>query len=393
MLTMLANGMTVKVDGVAQTPDEDGVITAYVDAGKHSVQVINTGVEEPYFDCSVYAKGTSNYPYDAVLGENVQNESPFYSGKVYSFTAPVDGTITLIMDPEGDWYYEIANVTGKVYYGPFTSADETVKSTYSLHVAAGEEVLIYIQQGAEDNFLMEESSITFELWFKGDKEGTLGNAINVNVPADLNGIDAAAGADVYYVISSQLNGQLLTIVGDDNIIVTLNGVALESDNGVFVAELTGAPTNSLIVTNKGDKDASYVASIAWPEGTEGNPIPVTAIGDYTATVGAGEEVVYAVNAKLDGSTLTVNGASYIIVNGTKIEAKDGVATAELKASGATISVVVGNAGTADASVKLSIVAPENDNPKTGDAGILMPAVAALVSVMGAAMLVIKKKEN
>ena len=77
MLTMSANGMTVKVDGVAQTPDEDGVITAYVDAGKHTVQVINTGVEEPYFECEVDAKGTSDYPYDAVLGETVQNESAF----------------------------------------------------------------------------------------------------------------------------------------------------------------------------------------------------------------------------------------------------------------------------------------------------------------------------
>ena len=394
MMQMNANGMTVKIDGVVQTPDADGIIVAYVDAGVHKVQVINSGEEMSFFECDVSAKGTGNYPYDAVLGENVQNEKAFsYSGKVYAFTAPVDGTITLIMDPDADWYYEIMNLTGKVYCGPFCSADDVVKSSYALHVEAGDEIMFYIQNGAEDNFLMEAGALAYELWFKGDKEGTLGNAINVNVPADLNGIDAAAGADVYYVISSQLNGQILTIVGDANTVVTLNGTALQSNNGVFVAELTGAPTNSLVVTNNGNTDASYVASIAWAEGTESNPIGITSTGDYTASVTAGGEVAYAINAKLSGAKLTVKDASYVIVNGTKHEAKDGVVSVDLKASGATISVIVGNSGNADVSAKMSIVAPVNDNPKTGDAGILMPVVAALVSVMGTAALVIKKKEN
>lgn len=223
--------------------------------------------------------------------------------------------------------------------------------------------------------------------------GSANNPIVINNASELGGVDVAGKGETYIAVSSQLNGQILTIVGNANTTVTINGVAVNGEDGVFSIELTGVPTNSVVIGNTGDKDVSCVVSIEWPLGTEGNPISVTAVGDYTATVGAGEEVVYAVNAKLDGSVLTVEGASYIIVNGTKTEAKDGVATAELKASGATISVVVGNAGAAGASVKLNIAVPVNDNPPTGDAGILMPAVAALVSAMSAAVLVIKKKEN
>lgn len=482
MLQINANGMTVKLDGVAQTPNADGMIIAYVDAGVHTVQVINAGVDVPYFECAVYAKGTVEYPYDAVLGENVQNEDAYTSsGKVYSYTAPVDGTVTLVMDPEGDWLYEIANKTGKVNCGPFSTEDDTVKATYSLDVAAGDVVLLYIQNGAADNFLMEAGSITFELLFKGDEPGTLGNAINVNVPADMTGADVKAGSEMHYNISSQLNGQILTVVGNANTTVTINGVAVKGENGVFSIELTGVPTNSVVIGNTGDKDVSCVVSIEWPLGTEGNPIRVNSfadlasakidaesevwylfnsqmngatmtvkgadayiivngskvsavdgsvtvnlsaegatisvvignagkeaaeyavsyeyppvgintVGEYTATVTAGEEVEYVVNSKLDGTIITVKGdGAYIIVNGTKYEAKNGVVSASLTAKGATISVVVGNAGTAAGQYTINVAYDEN--PKTADAGILMPVAAALVSVMGAAMLVVKKKEN
>lgn len=224
-----------------------------------------------------------------------------------------------------------------------------------------------------------------------DALGSANNPIVINNAFELGGVDVSANGETYVAINSQLNGQVLTIVGNANTVVTLNGTALQSNNGVFVAELTGAPTNALVVSNTGNNDASYVASISWPEGSESNPAAINATGDYTASVAAGKEVFYAVNAKLNGAVLTVKNASYVIVDGTKYEAKNGVVTATLKSTAATISVVVGNSGTADVSAKLTVAL--SDNPKTGDAGILMPVVTALVSAMGVAALVIKKKEN
>lgn len=216
--------------------------------------------------------------------------------------------------------------------------------------------------------------------------GSESNPIVIESATDLTGIDAAKGESVCYAINSKLNGQILTIAVDSKTVVTLNGKEVKAENGIVTVALDGTPVNALVVTNKGDKDASYTASIAYALGTAGNPIAVNSEKELNGVkVAAGEEVHYLLNSKLEGAVLSVKGdKAYVIVNGEKTEAKDGIIKLTLAAKGATISLVVGG----EATVTLGY----SDNPNTGDAGIMAPIATLLVSAMSTVALVIKKKE-
>ena len=220
--------------------------------------------------------------------------------------------------------------------------------------------------------------------------GSVNNPIVINNASELGGVDVAGKGETYIAVSSQLNGQILTIVGNSNTTVNVNGTAVTAVDGVFTVELTGVPTNKIVVGNKGEKDASYVASISYPAGSESNPTVVNpAAGAVKAEAAAGSTTYYVINGSYNGNYVVITGEGLTVtVNGTAVKASNGKYVVELTGTPVN-SIVIANSGTA--AVAYSIVT--SDNPPTGDAGILMPAVAALVSVMGAAMLVMKKKEN
>ena len=98
--------------------------------------------------------------------------------------------------------------------------------------------------------------------------GSEGNPIMIGNAADLSKIDVAAGSTTYIAINAMLNGNYLTIKGDSNTVVEVNGQAVTAKNGVFSVELTGAPMNRVVITNNGNAAATYDAAI-------GEPIPAT----------------------------------------------------------------------------------------------------------------------
>lgn len=102
-----------------------------------------------------------------------------------------------------------------------------------------------------------------------DPAGSETNPIEVNLSSELTSVNVAAGSNTYYAVSSTLNGMTLTINGDANTTVTVNGVAVEGENGVFAVVLDGTPANKVVVSNAGTAAASYAASIAYPD--SGNP--------------------------------------------------------------------------------------------------------------------------
>lgn len=194
----------------------------------------------------------------------------------------------------------------------------------------------------------------------------------------------AAGAEVEYAINSKLAGAVLTVKGEGAYIY-MGGTKYEAVNGVASATLDG--TGAVIavkIGNAGTAAGEYELNIAYP------PTVITAHGEYKATVGAGAEVEYVVNSKLDGAYVTVKGeGAYLIVDGKKIEGKNGVVSTVLTAKAATIKLVVGNAGTASAEYTVVVSA----NPPTGDFGIIAAAVALAVSAVGGVAVVAKKKED
>ena len=222
--------------------------------------------------------------------------------------------------------------------------------------------------------------------FQPDKTCTRGDIVTflyrnvVSAPVVVSGSGELTTVVVYpensttYLINGRLSGQILTINAADGITVTVDGKEVKAVNKQFVAELTGAPTTEVVVSNENKTKVELVASIDWAKGTEGNPIAVSAAGDYGVSAAAGESVYYAVNAQLDGYTLTANvkGAT-VTVNGKAVEGET-----VLAASAATIEVVV-TAGKEAVEGTISVTAAPGSatNPTVisaaGDYGVTLAA--------------------
>jgi len=386
--------------------DDDKVLTVQLkyDDTAFVVGIANVGEAAKRFDVSIdLIEGFVMKPVDLVIGKNNVVLDQYYGDEMYygafycfTWTAPEAGTISIsdiiaaIPEEYADAYPEDLVVKAVItMYKNFDleQGGELIDGD-SAQVAEGDTILVHVAvERDEDDYTYYAADVSFNASFMSDAEA---NPTVITNAGDLSSIDVDAGGKTYLAINGMLNGQILTIVGDDNTVVYYGDNQVQGDNGVFTIELTGTPTNKVVVINNGDKDASYVAGIAFPEGTEGNPIVVNPVaGEVKAEAAAGSTTYYVINGSYNGNYLVVEGTGLTVtVNGTEVKASNGKYVVELTGTPVN-SIVITNAGTAAATY--SIVT--SDNPPTGDAGILMPVAAALVSVMGAAMLVIKKKEN
>lgn len=200
--------------------------------------------------------------------------------------------------------------------------------------------------------------------------------------------DVAAGAEVEIAVNSKLAGAILTVEGEDAYIL-IGTTKYDAVDGVATAVLDGeGATIAVRIGNAGDAAAQYALNIAYA------PTVIAAAGDYKVNLAAGAEVEYVVNSKLDGAVVTVKGeGAYLIVDGVKVEGKDGVVTATLTAKAATIKLVVGNAGTAAAEWTVNVAAPVATNAETGDFGVIAAVVSLAVSAISGTAIIAKKKEN
>lgn len=224
-----------------------------------------------------------------------------------------------------------------------------------------------------------------------DEDGAAYKLVIEPAPTEINAVGdykatVAAGAEVEYAINSKLAGAILTVEGKDAYIY-MGGTKYEAVDGVATAVLDGeGAVIAVKIGNAGTAAGEYKLNIAYA------PTVIAAAGDYKVTLAAGAEAEYAVNSKLHGAVVTVKGeGAYLIVDGKKIEGKDGVVTATLEAKAATIKLIVGNAGKATAEWTINVAVA--GNPQTGDFGIIAAAVALGMSAICGTAVVAKKKEN
>ena len=147
----------------------------------------------------------------------------------------------------------------------------------------------------------------------------------------------------------------------------------------------------IVVENTGSADASYVAVIEYPAGSEGNPVVLNAMsGSVKTSAEAGSTTYYVVNGSYNGNYILIEGAGLTVtVNGSAVEAVNGKYFVVLDGTPVN-SIVVANAGTAAAEYTICIA---STNPDTGDAGILVAMAAAIITLTGAVVLVANKKED
>lgn len=331
-------------------------------------------------------KGGYDYPYEAVLGENTATSSADSGMPVYfSYTPEVSGLLTLtITDAETGWTYMLWNWATK---DSINDPDATSSGSF---VEAGQTYVFGVAAFAADEYgfgAVADGTVTFELSI--DTQGTENDPIFIE--SEVSSLQTYAGYDIYYAFSSRLNGAIVKIAVDENLVVTVNDEVVEADGGYVTFTLNSVPVTKVVLTNNGWGDIAYDVYFEYPQGSYNNPISVNVPSDLTsATVDAGSETWYAVSSRLDGYTLTVKGeGAYVIVNGEKVEAVDGVVTVTLEAKGATIPVVIGNAGEAAATYECTIEYVDVA-PPTGD----MIAVALVMMLTsGTALVSLKKKEN
>lgn len=347
--------------------------TGYVEAGNYYTFAVAaiTDVDgwgeiidgDVTFELSFTTQGTENDPFF------IESEVPTlqtYAGAdiYYAFSSRLNGTIVKIAVDE---------------YLTVTVNDEVVEAeggyvTFTLDSAPVTKVVL-TNEGWGD--------VAYEVYYEYPL-GSYNNPISVNVPGDLTSANVAAGAEVWYAVSGRLNGTVLTVEGEGAYVI-VNDTRVDAVDGVVTVNLTAeGAVIPVVIGNAGEEDAEFACKIKYP------PVEIDAAGTVDVQVSAGAEVEYLVNSRLDGYTLTVEGEdAYVIVDGTKYEAKDGVVSVVLEAKGATISVVVGNAGEATAEYTMTI-AYVDVAPPTGD---LIAVAVVMMLTSGAALIGLKKKED
>ena len=95
-----------------------------------------------------------------------------------------------------------------------------------------------------------------------------------------------------------------------------------------------------------------------------------------------------------GKTITVKGeGAYIVVDGKKYEAVNGVVEVKLPTKTGKISVVIGNAGTKAGAFSITVATP-SDSADTGDnAAIMLFGSLMALSILAAAVLLIPDIRN
>ena len=128
-------------------------------------------------------------------------------------------------------------------------------------------------------------------------------------------------------------------------------------------------------------------------GTAQNPIAIPADKETVkeeAKVEVGEQKHYELDEALAGKVITIKGENaFIIVDGKKHEAVNGIVEVKLPTKHGKISVVVGNAGTKAGSFSITIATPDDTNSDTGDnATIVLFGGLLALSVLAAGVLLV-----
>jgi len=310
-------------------------------------------------------------------GTNPMTGMTVYAPCYYKYTAAESGLLVVTVDKDNEtgWAFDVGNLTTGIYSDTQYSYFDDSTYICCIPVTMGDEVQLNVGTA----YCGEGETVEFNLSMIAEPAGTF------NAATELNGaqVTVPAGSYAVYAINGMLNGMELTVEGGA---YTLNNV-------MGGTSLNGTPINVLLLINEGETEATYTLTAGYPIGSEGNPIVVTTPADLpVASVPMFGEVWYAVSSRLDGYTLTVEGAdAYVIVNGEKVEAVDGVVTVTLEAKSAMIPVVIGNNGLEDAEFACTWTAPVDPNPETGDFTLI--AIGSLMAMSCAAVVLLKKKEN
>ena len=130
--------------------------------------ITNDGAEDAEYVITVAAPvGTMDNPAELTIGENAAVIEAGSQGYFYTWTAAENGELTITM-PEGDWTYAVNNLTTYAYGDTQWSDSDPVLPSYTVAVAAGDEIQIIVNTYDPENLWGNpEGTITFTAAFAG----------------------------------------------------------------------------------------------------------------------------------------------------------------------------------------------------------------------------------
>lgn len=261
----------------------------------------NTGTAETAYNVVfTYPVGSMENPEELYPGTEMTAEIKEGSqGYYYTWEAPFDGKIKVVVDYMNDsWHVTVNNPTAYIYGDPLTSEDFT--TTQTVNVSAGDKIEVVVNTLDTANpWTAPEGKVTFEMSYiygtgtQEDPYTIQGNNVDVEVPA---------GGTVY--CTGRFSGMILSVNGGDCTIAH-DGSTVDSAWGWAEMEITGGnmwqpPVFTL--TNTG-ADAEYNLSFDYPLGSSMNPEEVYAGSPITATLEANDQdgYTYKFMAPADGT--------------------------------------------------------------------------------------------
>lgn len=315
VMTIADPDAVVVYNTVTFTPDETGVMTIAFDILEPEtaarLAISCSGEEAKALTLNfAYPEGSEKNP---ILLDTLDPVTVTLAGggdnvRCLSWTAEKTGTVTVQVDSAAP-----GTVSCGVSLMTETDivASETMETSVSLNVEAGQTVLIHVRTAPDAEGVYPAAEITISGTFE-PKPGTAENPIALTVPEST--VSVPAGESLYCTV--QAPGMNLTLMGED-VSLTLDETEYSAEGGQICVSLGDAETALAVITNHGEEDAVYGIYFDYPLGSEENPALMT-LGENTAHPEEGESYRFTWTAETGGQLTIAAGEetawSYTIEN-------------------------------------------------------------------------------
>ena len=216
----------------------NGVETEYVPGGWRTpclFTINNTATTNTVFNLGLtYPLGTFDNP-DLIEGEGnftveVNEDS---EGYFLNWIAEEDGTLTVTMVTETNWYFTVNNVTAGIYGDAHWSDDEPLVTTVTIDVTAGDVIEIIVNTYVPENFAHPAGELTITLEFNAAEADVLMGDVNGDGKVDTTDAKLIMQLDLGIITEADLNVAAADVNGDGKIDTTDAKLIMQLDLGII----------------------------------------------------------------------------------------------------------------------------------------------------------------
>ena len=285
----------------------------------------NTGAEPVEVTLHIFfPEGTMSNPADITEGTTTAELAEATEGMYYEFIAPDRGEVTITINSETGWQYQVNNLTSYIYGDYHWFDDQPAATTETVSVNKGDQVVIFVNTYDPANpWSAPAGTVSFDVAFTAG-EGTETNPIMIYNAAE--GYYGEIPVDATYHFNAYgIGGMYMTLYGDPGLTLELAGETITmNENGYIYTLVPSSPMGgrmpvSFSISNNGENGYStavYGVYFEYPYGSMSNPALLT-IGKNTAAVEENSQTYFSMIAEKSGYltvTMTSKAWAYTLNN-------------------------------------------------------------------------------